>query len=131
MLLYILAKKGGDALIQGRFASKTVDRTLSTFRRYGVMAVLIPSLLPPPAPFKIFVLLAGAAGISLARFAAAIAIGRGTRYFLIAILADRYGGRAISYLHEHATSLSLGVVGLLLAGLAAYLVWTKVSSAKH
>ena len=29
------------------------------------MAVLIPSLLPPPAPFKIFVLLAGVAGISV------------------------------------------------------------------
>ena len=51
------------------------------FKRHGVLAVLVPSLLPPPAPFKIFVLLAGVAGISVGRFATAIAIGRGIRYF--------------------------------------------------
>jgi uncharacterized membrane protein YdjX (TVP38/TMEM64 family) len=39
---------------------------------------LIPAILPPPAPFKIFVLLAGLAGISPAKFVTAILIGRGS-----------------------------------------------------
>ncbi len=131
VFLYLIAKKGGDALIKGRFASATVEKTLETFRRYGVMAVLIPSLLPPPAPFKIFVLLAGAAGISLARFTTAIAIGRGARYLLIGLLAVRYGERATSYLHEHAASLSWGVAGGLVAVLVAYLLWSKARAAKR
>ena len=62
------------------------------------MAVLIPSLLPPPSPFKIFVLLAGVVGISVARFATAIAIGRGIRYVALGYLAVRYGSRAGAYL---------------------------------
>ena len=37
----------------------------AALQRYGLLAVLVPSLLPPPAPFKIFVLLAGVAGISV------------------------------------------------------------------
>src|SRR5437762_13290786 len=76
LVLYFLGRKGGEALIRRRFKSETVDRALATFQRFGVMTVLIPSLLPPPAPFKIFVLLAGVAGISASRFAAAITIGR-------------------------------------------------------
>jgi len=131
VFLYLIANKGGAALIKGRFASSTVEKTLDTFRKYGVMAVLIPSILPPPAPFKIFVLLAGAAGISLARFTMAIAIGRGARYFLIGLLAVRYGDRAVAYLHEHAASLSWGVAGGLAAALAAYLLWSKARSRKR
>jgi membrane protein YqaA with SNARE-associated domain len=130
VVLYVIARAGGEAIIKQRLASDKIDRTLATFRRYGVMAVLIPSLLPPPAPFKIFVLLAGAAGISLARFSAAIALGRGARYFLIALLAARYGDATIAYLHEHAQSVSLGVVAVLAAGLAAYLLWAKLRRKK-
>jgi membrane protein YqaA with SNARE-associated domain len=130
VLLYLIAKKGGAALIKRRFASETVEKTLVTFRKYGIMAVLIPSILPPPAPFKIFVLLAGAAGISLTRFTIAIAIGRGLRYFVIGLLAIKYGDRAIAYLHENAASLSWGVAGGLVAVLGVYLLWTKARARK-
>jgi membrane protein YqaA with SNARE-associated domain len=130
VFLYVIAKKGGEALIKRRFASETVDRTLGTFRKYGLMAVLIPSILPPPAPFKIFVLLAGAAGISLPRFSLAIAIGRGVRYFLIGLLAVKYGDSAIAYLHEHAASISWGVAAGLGALVAAYVIWSKARRPK-
>ena len=80
---------------------------MAALQRNGVMAVLVPSLLPPPAPFKIFVLLAGVAGISAARLATAIAIGRGVRYLALGILAVRYGERAMAYMREHGTAVSL------------------------
>jgi uncharacterized membrane protein YdjX (TVP38/TMEM64 family) len=94
------------------------------------MAVLIPSLLPPPAPFKIFVLLSGVAGISPWRFASAIAIGRGIRYFGEGWLAVRYGDGAIAFLHEHARTASLALVGACVAGLAAYLAWRRWRTAR-
>jgi membrane protein YqaA with SNARE-associated domain len=68
LILYYIGRRGGDTLVRKRFASDRVDHALDVVRRYGVMSVLIPSLLPPPAPFKIFVLLAGVAGISVSRF---------------------------------------------------------------
>ena len=64
----LMGRKGGQFVMR-RFSADRVERALELFRRYGVMAVLIPSLLPPPMPFKIFVLLAGVAGISAGRFA--------------------------------------------------------------
>jgi membrane protein YqaA with SNARE-associated domain len=123
--LYYIGRKGGDALVRKRFRSGAVDRTLASFRRFGVLAVLIPSILPPPAPFKIFVLLAGVARIGVGQFAIAIAIGRGARYFVEGLLAIWYGDRAIAFIHENAAAVSLGLVGLLVAALIGYILWEK------
>lgn len=125
LALYYVGRKGGDALVRSRFNSGSVDRALATIQRYGVLAVLIPCLLPPPAPFKIFILLAGVAGISIGRFAVAIAIGRTIRYFAEGLLAVRYGDRAIEYVHANGRTVSLALVGVILAGLAGNVLWTK------
>jgi membrane protein YqaA with SNARE-associated domain len=128
LILFYLGRKGGEALIRKRFHAASVDRTLDAFRRHGIMAVLIPSILPPPAPFKIFVLLAGVAEISPARFTAAIAIGRGARYLVEGLLAVWYGERALAYIHAHGRDASLAVVGLLAVGLIGYLLWNRRAS---
>jgi membrane protein YqaA with SNARE-associated domain len=99
-------------------------------QRHGVLAVLIPSLLPPPAPFKIFVLLAGVAHISASRFAIAIGIGRGTRYFGEGLLAVWYGDAAIAYLENNLRFVSLVIVGVILAGGLGYVLWRKAREPK-
>jgi len=88
LVLYYVGLRGGSALVKRRFQSARVERTLAAFSRYGVMAVLLPSILPPPTPFKIFVLLAGVAEIGLGQFTAALAIGRGEHARLDAMLID-------------------------------------------
>jgi membrane protein YqaA with SNARE-associated domain len=130
LLMHAIGKKGGDALIRTRFSGPRVERAMDALQRYGVMSVLIPSLLPPPAPFKIFVLLAGAVGISAVKLASAIVIGRGIRYLALGWLAVRYGSRASTYVAEHGTAASVTLAGVLGAGLATYLVWTKARKAK-
>jgi membrane protein YqaA with SNARE-associated domain len=89
LALYYIGRKGGEALVRRRFATASVERAMTAFQRHGLLAVLIPSILPPPAPFKIFVLLAGVTGITPARFTLAILIGRSFRYLTLAILAVR------------------------------------------
>jgi membrane protein YqaA with SNARE-associated domain len=131
LVMYFIGKKGGEALVRKRFRSANVDRTLESVQRNGMMAVLVPSILPPPMPFKIFVLLAGVAGISVAKFVAAVAIGRGMRYLALAILAVKYGDQAMAYMREHAAFVSLIVVGLLAAVYAAYQVWSKAQAVKN
>jgi membrane protein YqaA with SNARE-associated domain len=125
LIMYFIGKKGGAAWVKRRFASGSVDRAMKAFERHGTMAVLIPSILPPPAPFKIFVLLAGVAGISTPRFALAILLGRGARYAILGLLAVRYGDEAMAYMHAHGTMVSLIVVGVLVAGFLGYLLWSK------
>ena len=131
LVMYGIGKKGGEALVRERFSGPRVERATATLRRHGIMSVLIPCLLPPPAPFKIFVLLAGVVGITAWRFAVAIAIGRGVRYLALGLLAVRYGSRASTYLAEHGAAASLILAGGLGAGFATYLVWRKARGAKN
>src|SRR3954466_3242837 len=103
LALHYLGRKGGEALVRKRFTGEKIERAMAALQRNGVMAVLVPCLLPPPAPFKIFILLAGGRRISAARLATAIAIGRGIRYFTLGILAVQYGEQAMTYVREHGT----------------------------
>jgi membrane protein YqaA with SNARE-associated domain len=125
LALYFIGRKGGDALVRKRFKSSTVDKGLALFQRHGLMAVLIPSILPPPAPFKIFVLLAGVARIGVGQFATAVAIGRGARYFTEGFLALRYGDQAMEFIRDNGTTVSLWLVAGLLLALAGYVLWRK------
>jgi membrane protein YqaA with SNARE-associated domain len=129
LLMYIIGRKGGEAFVRKRFQTARVDRALAAFDRFGVMVVLIPSILPPPAPFKIFVLLSGVAGISMAKFVTAIVIGRGARYLALGILAIRYGDAAMVYLHENGVTVALIVVGALVAAVVGYVLWRKARPA--
>jgi membrane protein YqaA with SNARE-associated domain len=126
LVMYFVGRKGGEALVSKRFTTANIERSRAAFRRHGIMAVLIPSLLPPPAPFKIFVLLAGVAGIAAHHFVMAIALGRGVRYAALGLLAVRYGDRALAYMHANSVLVSVVSVGVLACGLAAYLLWSKV-----
>jgi membrane protein YqaA with SNARE-associated domain len=121
LLLYYIGKKGGAALVHRRFDSASVGRTLDAFRRHGIMAVLVPSILPPPAPFKPFVLLAGIADISPARFAIAILIGRGARYSVEGLLALWYGERAMAYMRQHGLGMAAAALMILVIGFGVYL----------
>jgi len=121
LVLYYLGRVS-EQWVARRFSAERMERTMKTFQRYGVMAVLIPSLLPPPAPFKVFVLLAGVAGIRVQNFALAIAIGRGIRYFGEGLLAVWYGDQAMEFIEANGRPIALALVTLLAIGLAAYLL---------
>jgi membrane protein YqaA with SNARE-associated domain len=125
LVLFFIGKKGGEALMRKRFKESHVEKTLGAFRRHGVMAVLVPSILPPPAPFKIFVLLAGVAEISVTRFSVAILIGRGARYFIEGLLALWYGERAMNYIRDHGAQVALVTIGVLALGFLIYLYWPR------
>jgi len=120
LALYYVGK-GGEALLRKRISTHRYDKTLDAFRRHGVMAVLVPSILPPPAPFKPFVLLAGVAEISVAKFTTAILIGRGARYFIEGLLALWYGERAMTYIREHSVQVAIVMVAVLCVGFLIYL----------
>ncbi len=112
-LLYWLARWKGYGYLKRKFGDGKIESVFALFRRYGVLAVAVPAVLPPPFPFKIFVLSSGVLGLSYGRFLVAIFIGRCVRYFGEAFLAVRYGERAIAYLKESSTNV---LVAALVAG---------------
>ena len=130
LALHYLGRKGGEALVRRKFTGEKIERAMATLQRNGVVAVLVPCLLPPPSPFKIFILLAGVVGISATRLAIAIAIGRGVRYLALGLLAVTYGERAMTYMSENGTAVSLAAVAGLAVGCGAYLLWRKAQAGR-
>lgn len=120
LTLYVIGRRGGEALLRSRFGSDRLERSLATFQRHGLLAILVPALLPPPAPFKLFVLLGGVTGVPVLQFAAAVLIGRGLRFFGLALLAAWYGQQALAYMERHGRIAGL-VLALALVGGAA--IW--------
>lgn len=121
LLLYFLARKGGEAVLRNRFNQRHVDRAMDLIRRYGGLSILVPALLPPPAPFKVFVLMAGVAAVPMRTFIAAIVVGRGVRYFGEGLLAVWWGAMAVEYVHRNGETIGLVLAGLALAGVVGYL----------
>jgi membrane protein YqaA with SNARE-associated domain len=130
LVLFAVGRKGGEAVLQKRFSVERSARARAFIEKYGVLAIIIPSLLPPPMPFKMFVLLSGVARMSVGRFVTAVAIGRGTRYFGEALLALRYGDQTLAFLHEHSRTVALVLAIALAVGLVVYVVTGRANAAK-
>jgi len=99
LLLYFLAKKGGEAFFIKKRAPRARHPALGGEK--WIWRMLLAALLPPPTPFKIFVFAAGVFEVPLVSFASAIALARAIRYFGIGYLAIRYGKDAMPFLAQH------------------------------
>jgi membrane protein YqaA with SNARE-associated domain len=120
LVVYYLGRKGGEALLRRQFKSGRVERAISLFREYGLAAVVVPAMLPPPVPLKLFVLAAGMSGMTARQLAASIAIGRGLRYLIEGILAYYYGAAALTYVRAHGAEAALAAGAVTMAILLLY-----------
>jgi len=121
--LYFVARRGGEAFMRKRLKGRYVDRAIGLYQKYGLLAVVVPALLPPPVPFKVFVLMAGAAAVSPIKFGIAILIGRGIRYFGQGYLAVLYGERAAEFMKQYGAQVGIGlaIVAVVIAIVAVRL----------
>jgi membrane protein YqaA with SNARE-associated domain len=112
--LYRLSQRAGKKALS-KFSESKQKRVKDLIDRYDVMSVLVASLLPPPFPFKLFVVSAGVFRLNLLRFTLAVAGGRTFRYLLLAYLAARYGDQAKGLLARYypAVGITLAVVIVL------------------
>jgi membrane protein YqaA with SNARE-associated domain len=126
--IYYLAERGGEAFLRKRAHAKSIDRTLALYKRHGLMALMIPAILPPPAPFKLFVLLAGVAGVRPLQFVLAIAIARGARYLALGVLAIYFGDTALELMRTQGRVVAAGLAVLLAAGVLGWWAWNRYNS---
>jgi membrane protein YqaA with SNARE-associated domain len=110
--IYLLAKKGGEAYFH-RY--KGAHKVKGWVQKNAFLSVFIPSILPPPFPFKVFVIAEGVFQVPLKTFVLALLLGRALRYFIEGILAVKYGDAVLLYLMAHKTGFALGIVAALLA----------------
>jgi membrane protein YqaA with SNARE-associated domain len=112
--IYGLAR-GGAGFLWHRQSSAAMSRAHAWLERNEFVGILVMSLLPPPAPFKAFLIAAGALRVNAARFGVALLVGRGLRFTSEALLGARYGAQAEAFLKEHFVWGSLAVAGLIVA----------------
>lgn len=118
--LWVLGRRGGEPLLVRQFGAERVERTRQAFLRWDVLALAVPAVLPPPMPFKVFVLAAGAFDYPFRRFSATILVARTVRYLFWGALGLRYGEYALSLLRGADRWFAARLP--LLAGTAAFLV---------
>jgi membrane protein YqaA with SNARE-associated domain len=113
LILYYAARKGGETVLR-KFSPEKRARVEDLLVRYDILAMLLASVLPPPFPFKLFVLSAGAFKMQLWRFVAALVLGRGFRFLLEGILAVKYGEQATDIFKNHYPKIGLGVAAAII-----------------
>jgi len=113
VILYYISRRAGRRALD-KFPPRKQARVKELVDRYDVLSVLVASVLPPPFPFKLFVITAGVFRLSLLRFALAVAAGRAFRFFLEGFLAVRYGEQAKEVLAQNYPAVGLGVAALVI-----------------
>ena len=113
LILYLISRRAGARALN-RFSETKQRRVKLWIERYDMFAVLGATLLPPPFPFKLFVVSAGVFRFSLLRFMLAIIVGRAFRFLLEGYFAVRYGVQAKEILAKYYPWIGIGlVVGII------------------
>ena len=116
-LLYLAARRAGMRALR-RVGAERRERIENLLGRYDMLAVMIPSLLPPPFPFKPFVLSAGVFRLKLARFVIAIFVGRAIRFMVEGWLAVELGDEAWPFIKQHGLKVLIAVGVIFVISLA-------------
>ena len=113
VILYYVSSRAGSKALK-RFSPAKQARVKELIDRYDVLSVLVASLMPPPFPFKLFVVTAGVCRFSLMRFTLAIIAGRGFRFLLEGYFAIRYGAQARQVLQKYYPWIGLSLAILVI-----------------
>ena len=122
LLLYSIMRRGGQALLRRRFKAEHILRAEKAYARFGVLALAVPAVLPPPLPFKIFVATAGTLEYPRWRFLLTVMIARSLRYYTEGILAVLYGRRVLNFMKDNGLLIISIIAAVALVALLAYLL---------
>lgn len=126
-ILYYASRRAGRRALS-RFSESKQKRVKELIDRYDVLSVLVASLLPPPFPFKLFVITAGVFRFSLTRFLVAIVVGRGFRFLLEGYFAVRYGAQAKVFLAKYYPWIGLVLAVMIIVGFVIRGLWKRRSN---
>jgi membrane protein YqaA with SNARE-associated domain len=126
LLPYGLGRAGGELFLLKRVDRARFERMRVRFERQEFLAVMIPSMLPPPAPWKMFVFASGVFEMRILPFMFAVFTGRMVRWLILSMLVLKLGPGAADMVAHHAVR-AIAVIGVL-AALAFIGWWMKKKS---
>jgi membrane protein YqaA with SNARE-associated domain len=122
LLLYTIMRRGGQALLRKRFKPESIQRVERAYERFGILAIAIPAILPPPLPFKIFIATAGTLEYPRWKFLLTVMIARSFRYYVEGILAVFYGKQVLLFMKDNGLVILSVVASAVIVGLLIYAI---------
>jgi len=116
---YALGRAGGELFLLKRIDEKRLQHIRDRFARQEFLALMVPAILPPPTPFKLFVFSAGVFEMRVIDFLLAIICGRLIRYGILSILTVIFGPQILAKaktLFTHHLWLLVLLIVVLIAG---------------
>ncbi len=112
LLPYGLGRAGGELFLLKRVNRERFEKMRSRFEKQEFLAMMVPSMLPPPTPWKAFVFAAGVFEMRVAPFMLAVFCGRMVRWLTLSLLVLKLGPGAVGIVAHHSLAL-IGVAGSL------------------
>ncbi len=114
IVIYAIGYFGGETVLRKRISEERFAKIHASFERHEFWAVMFPAMLPPPTPFKLFVLAASAFEMRFTHFLAAVFAGRLIRFFVLAVLTIEFGPQVVhivgSFVKQHAWWVVITIV---------------------
>ena len=107
---YFIGRAGGEIFLLKRIDRSRYEQMRDRFEKQEFLALVIPSMMPPPTPWKLFVFAAGVFEMRVANFMLAVLVGRMIRFTVVSLLTIRYGPEIV---HEFAALLEMHAVAVL------------------
>jgi membrane protein YqaA with SNARE-associated domain len=127
LIPYGLGRAGGELFLLKRVNRERFEKIRTRFENQEFLAVMIPSMLPPPTPWKAFVFGAGVFEMRAFPFVLAVFCGRTVRWLALSLLVLKLGPDAVNVVEHHALA-AVGTVGVLaVAGFAWWWIRKKRS----
>jgi membrane protein YqaA with SNARE-associated domain len=120
LVIYGIGYEGGEELLRKRISPERFERIHAAFDQHPFWSLMLPAMLPPPTPFKLFALAAAISEMGLAHYVLAIFFGRVIRFLLLAILAVKLGPAAV---HLFGILFRKHMVLILVIAAAVAVIW--------
>jgi membrane protein YqaA with SNARE-associated domain len=126
IILYWIGYRGGEVLLRKRMSHARFERIRASFDRHEFWALMVPSMLPPPFPFKAVVLAASAFEMNFWHFLLAIFLGRLVRFVLLGVMVLRFGPQVMAFGSQMLAKhwILLTVIAAAAIALGAY-TWVR------
>ena len=126
IVIYLIGYESGEALLRKRMPPERFEKIHNAFDQHPFWSLMLPAMLPPPTPFKLFVLAAAVSEMQFGHFLLAIFCGRMVRFLILALLTWKFGPQIVEVMGSLVTRHPVWLLGGLAAGLMIWLGWWKL-----
>lgn len=125
IVIYVIGYKGGEELLRKRIPPARFEKIHTAFDKHPFWSLMLPAMLPPPTPFKLFVLAAAVSEMGFARFLLAIFSGRMVRFLLLGLLTIRFGPNVVHLFGTVFRQHYYLILEAIIVGLAVWFVMRR------